>query len=301
MTGDNNSSTKPTHKAYNITNIKTYVPLILDLSTRNYDLWSDLFKAYCIAYGVADHIDDTHDPANTPPTDQEWKELNNLVKLWLFGSISQKLITSAYSLNATARRIWLNLRSLFYDDKESVSMQLEDELRNITLGDLTIHDYCEKVKKITDTLEGLGEKVKDRSVVLHALNGLPSKFESVASILRFSKPLPSFSEMRSILLVEESRLNSHRVTLPSHDNHPSSPSLLHVADPSSSSTCGGGGISYWGNNSRRSGGRNNQRRQQQFPGQTPSGHAISKAVHKKMYEIKFIVSKNIYKLTTNNQ
>ncbi|XP_042753290.1 uncharacterized protein LOC122195453 [Lactuca sativa] len=125
-------------------------------------------------------------------------------------------------------------------------MQLEDELRNITLGDLTIHDYCEKIKKITDTLEGLGEKVKDRSVVLHALNGLPSKFESVASILRFSKPLPSFSEMRSILLVEESRLNSHRVTLPLHDNHPSSPSLLHVADPSSPSTRGRGSRSYRG-------------------------------------------------------
>ncbi|CAI9300376.1 unnamed protein product [Lactuca saligna] len=241
------------------------LPLILDLSTRNYDLWSDLFNAHCIAYGVADHIDDAHDPPPPPPQYTSYGPgvegtcFDNLVKLWLFGSISQKLITSAYSINATARRIWLNLQSVFYDDKESVSMQLE------------VKDYCEKIKKITDTLEGLVEKVKDRSVVLHALNGLPSKFESVASILRFSKPLPSFSEMRSILLVEESRLNSHRVTLLTHDNHPSSPSLLHVAESSSSSTRGRGGRSYRGNNSRRSGGRNNQHCQQHFPGQTPSG------------------------------
>ena len=70
MTDDNSSSTKPPHKAYGITNIKNYVPLILDLTTRNYEPWSDLFHAHCIAYGVADHIDSTYDPPNsTPPFD----------------------------------------------------------------------------------------------------------------------------------------------------------------------------------------------------------------------------------------
>lgn len=34
-------------------------------------------------------------------------------------------------------------------------MQLESELRNITLGDSTIHNYGEKIKKIADFLEGL--------------------------------------------------------------------------------------------------------------------------------------------------
>lgn len=79
----------PTHKVYGITNIKTYVPLILDLPTINYEPWSALFKAHCIAYEVLDHIDDTYDPPNQPPMDSKWLELDSMVTLWLFGSISK--------------------------------------------------------------------------------------------------------------------------------------------------------------------------------------------------------------------
>ena len=57
MLGGEASNPKPIHKVYRITNIKTYMPLILDLTTHNYEPWSDLFKAHCIAYDVLDHID----------------------------------------------------------------------------------------------------------------------------------------------------------------------------------------------------------------------------------------------------
>ncbi|KAI3500458.1 hypothetical protein L1887_36279 [Cichorium endivia] len=254
MPGENNSPSKPTHKAYGITNIKTYVPLILDLTTRNYEPWSDLFTAHCIAYGVVDHINDSYDPPKQTPTDPKWQELDSVVKLQIFGSISQKLITSAYSVKATARKVWLNLHSLFYENVDSTAMQLENELRNITLGDSSIHDYCEKVKKIADLLEGLGEKVKDRNVVLHALNGLPSKYENVVGIIRFTKPFPSFSEMRSMLAVEETQLNTSRITTPSHENHSSSPSLLRINASSTSSNRGGGAGNYRGNTQNRRGG-----------------------------------------------
>lgn len=52
-------SSPSTHKAYGIKNIKTYVPVILDLTAHNYQPWSDLFRAHYIAYDVLDHIDDT--------------------------------------------------------------------------------------------------------------------------------------------------------------------------------------------------------------------------------------------------
>ncbi|KAL7614435.1 hypothetical protein Lser_V15G06051 [Lactuca serriola] len=264
MTSEESSHSKPTPRAFGITNIKYYVPLILDLSTRNYETWSDLFQTHCIAYGIVNHIDDTFDPSNKPPTDPEWQQLNFVVKLWIFGSISQKLISSAYSINASARKVLQNLHSLFYKNVESTAIQLEAELRNITLGDLAIHDYCENVKRIADLLEGLGEKVKDRNVVLHALNGLPSKYDNVVGIIRFTKPFPTFSKMRAMLAVEETRLSSTRVINPSHENNASAPPLLHVG--SSSSNRGGGGGSTRGNfnNRRDGGGHNQQRRCQQY-------------------------------------
>lgn len=245
------SAPQTPHKAYGITNIKTYVPLILDLTAHNYEPWSDLFKAHCIAYDVLDHIDDTFDAPNSPPTDTEWEKLDSMVKLWLFGSISQSLITSAYSSKATARRVWLNLHALFYDNKESTAMQLETELRTLSLGDLSIHAYFDKVKKIADLLDGLGEKIKDRNVVIHALNGLPSKFDGIANIIRYTKPFPSLSEARSMLSVEETRLNNIKnIAAPTHDSHSSSPSLLHVGTSPHNNSRGGGSGSNRGSSSR---------------------------------------------------
>nr|KAJ0190766.1 hypothetical protein LSAT_V11C800423930 [Lactuca sativa] len=163
ITGDNSSSTKPPHKAYGITNIETYVPLILDLTARNYEPWSDLFQYHCIEYDM--YLKNS----SFPPT-----------------LLKQRL--SRYNV-------------------ESTTMQLENEFRNITLGDSTIHEYFKKIKKITDLLEGLGEKMKDRNVVLHALNDLLSNHDTVAGVICFSKLIPTFSEMRYVLLVAETRIN----------------------------------------------------------------------------------------------
>ena len=59
----------PPHKAFGITNIKTYVPLILDLEQLNYDQWRELFSTHCVGFDVVDHIDDS----GPKPTDTEWK------------------------------------------------------------------------------------------------------------------------------------------------------------------------------------------------------------------------------------
>ncbi|KAI3524089.1 hypothetical protein L1887_02738 [Cichorium endivia] len=258
MAETQNTDPKTTYKAYVITNIKSYVPLILDLSTRNYEPWSDLFTAHCIAYDGMDHIDDSYDQPKTPPTDPEWGKIDKMVKLWLFGTISQNIITSAYSNNATARKVWLNIHAIFYDNTESTAMQLETEIRNITLGDLSIHAYFDKIKKLADLLEGLVEKLKERTIVTHALNGLPSKFDSIANIIRYTKPFPYLSETRSMLSMEEIRLGASRPSNLSHDHHASSPALLHVGTPSGSAAAGnrGGG----GNTSRGGGGGSNNHR-----------------------------------------
>nr|KAJ0210892.1 hypothetical protein LSAT_V11C400157030 [Lactuca sativa] len=148
-------------------------------------------------------------------------------------------------------------------------MQLETELRCIIMGDLTVHEYCNKVKKFTDLLEGLGKKVKERHVVIHALNDLSGKYESLENIIRLSKPLPTFVEMCSILVAEETRLANPRVTALSNDAHPSSSSLIHVE--STPSNGGGGGGSSNRRTNRRGGNNNHRPRQPHTPvGQQPT-------------------------------
>lgn len=73
--GESNNNSKPPHKAYGITNIKTYVPLILDFTTQNYEPWSALFKVYCTAYDIFYHVDGTYDAPNRHLLIQNEKDL----------------------------------------------------------------------------------------------------------------------------------------------------------------------------------------------------------------------------------
>lgn len=55
--------------------------------------------------------------------------------------------------------IWQNLEELFRTSKENKAMQLENQLRNIVMGDLFVNDYCTKIKSIVDMLYNLGDPV----------------------------------------------------------------------------------------------------------------------------------------------
>lgn len=114
-------------------------------------------------------------------------------------------------------------------------MQLEMEQRTIYLGDLLIHAYCDKVRDPPDLLEILGEKVKERNVIIHTLNDLLSKFDNIYNIIQNTKPFPSLSETRFMLSIEETRLRNKRVaSSPSNDYYPSSYYFLHIGSYSSS-------------------------------------------------------------------
>lgn len=49
--------TPPPHKVFCVSNIKTHVPLILDVDRLNYNSWQELFTTHCEAYVAIDHID----------------------------------------------------------------------------------------------------------------------------------------------------------------------------------------------------------------------------------------------------
>jgi len=219
------------HKAFGITNIKSHIPLTLDLDRLNYDSWRELFYTHCEGYDVNDHIDGTHDAPATSPTENEWKKVDSIVKMWLYSTISQALLQMVLKKDAMARQVWLNLEKLFRDNKDARSMQLESELRSITMGDLSVLAYCSKIKKIADLLENLDSdsKVSDKHLVIHTINGLSPRFDYVASIIRHRSPLPSFFETQSMLLLEEQRFKPNLVPQTiNHTAHPSSPTILHT-------------------------------------------------------------------------
>ena len=60
---------------------------------------------------------------------------------------------------------------------------MDDELRNIQLGDSTIMEYCNRIKAIADLLSNIGALVSDRLLVTYALNGLSEKYAHVKPMI----------------------------------------------------------------------------------------------------------------------
>lgn len=137
MYGTNNIIPPPPNKVFGVTNIKTYIPLIIDLDRFNYDAWRDLFNTHCKAFKVIDHIDES-----TPKsTEAEWAKVDLIVQLWLYGSMSQNVLNMVLKDGQSTKDLWVSTENLFRSDKHSRVMHLENELRNITMGDLSVVAY----------------------------------------------------------------------------------------------------------------------------------------------------------------
>lgn len=63
-------------------------------------------------------------------------------------------------------------------------MELDDELRNITIGDSTIMEYYTRIKSISDLLTNIGSPMPERNLVIYTINGLSPKYAHVVTIIR---------------------------------------------------------------------------------------------------------------------
>ncbi|KAG7563255.1 hypothetical protein ISN44_As10g000810 [Arabidopsis suecica] len=119
--------------------------------------------------------------------------------MWIYGTITESLLSSVLKSECSARELWLTLENLFRDNKEARAIQLENELRTLQIGDLSVYEYSQKMKSISDMLTNVNSPVSDRALVMHLLNGLNSKFDSIINVIKHRTPPCSFSDARSML------------------------------------------------------------------------------------------------------
>ncbi|KAL4576720.1 hypothetical protein LXL04_012818 [Taraxacum kok-saghyz] len=195
-------------KPYGITNIKSYVPLILDYDHMNYDSWRELFETHCKGFGVSKHL---LPPPAIAPASEEWDEIDSIVKAWIYGTITQSLLQQIIKKNSTAYDVWTAIEKLFRDNQDSRAVELDNELRSITMGDSTVTDYFNRIKRISDLLDNIGHT-----------------YASVATFIRHQKPFPSLSDVRSMITIEEQRVKSDesKALAGVHNDHSSSPTAL---------------------------------------------------------------------------
>lgn len=243
-------------KPFSISQIKAYIPVVLDMKKFNYDVWRELFETHCITFSVLEHIDGTGRPS--PEMAKAWKERDGSVKMWIYGTLSKSLLDSVMTAKCTARELWLSIENLFRDNKEARALQCDHELRTSTIRDLSVHDYCQKLKTLSDLLANLDSPVTDRALVVHLLNGLSDKYDNIINVIKHKTSFPTFSTARSMLIMEEDRLAKQNKPQPSNNNSSSAPNILYTSsEPQYSKNQHQQGRGY---NNRGRGGRNNRGR-----------------------------------------
>jgi hypothetical protein len=131
-----------------------------------------------------------------------------VVKAWILDSLTDDLAEIISSQGTTARDAWLAVESQFLGNRETRAIQLEMKFRNFVQGDLSVTEYCRRLKKMADDLTALGEVVTDRTLVLNVLRGLNEHFTHVGALLRCARPFPTFLQVKDDLSLVELTLGS---------------------------------------------------------------------------------------------
>lgn len=90
--------------------------------------------------------------------------------------MSQSLPHMILKKNSFVHGVWNRLEMSFRRNKHTTSIQLENEIWNITQGESSISDYCSRIKTLVDLLENLENPVPKINLVSYALNGLSTKY-----------------------------------------------------------------------------------------------------------------------------
>ncbi|CAD6223609.1 unnamed protein product [Miscanthus lutarioriparius] len=182
-------------------NIKSHVPVILELADPNYDEWRCFFDALIGKFGLASHL-------SSPPTpeqrrDPAWCIRDQCILSWLYNSIARDVRAIVRVPKATTYVVWTAIHDQFCDNELHRAVYLEAEFRNLVQGDMTITQYIGKLKHLADALRDVGQPVHGTSQVLNMLRGLSSKYRDIVPVIAAKQPPHTFLSARSYLLLEE--------------------------------------------------------------------------------------------------
>ncbi|XP_023739033.1 uncharacterized protein LOC111887043 [Lactuca sativa] len=133
----------------------------------------------------------------------EWDRLDSIVKPWLHSTLSTSLLQMIFKKKVITYEVWRNIEKVFQDNKVNKIIQIDNELRNITMGNFTITEYCNRIKNLADFLDNMDAKVLGANLVAYTLNGLPPKFRYIATSISLRHPLSTFWDTQSILTKEK--------------------------------------------------------------------------------------------------
>uniref|UniRef100_A0A803QGZ4 Uncharacterized protein n=1 Tax=Cannabis sativa TaxID=3483 RepID=A0A803QGZ4_CANSA len=104
---------------------------------------------------------------------------------------------------------WRALEQRFASQSKARLLQIKSQLSTIQKGNLSITDYCDKVKILADSLSTTGHPLDDSDLIMHLLNGLGPEYDPVVVHVTSLVDNLSLESIQSLLLTHESRLERH--------------------------------------------------------------------------------------------
>jgi hypothetical protein len=195
--------------AYTSVNVKTHIPVTLEMKNPNFTKWASFFKALCGKFSLRPHIDGPPPPASDP----SWDIAECTVRGWILNTVADSVLDLALTdENQSAHELWVVIEGLFRSNRAPHAVFLLEEFHSLKQGDSTIDEYCPRLKVKVAALRDVGETIEDARLVLSLLRGLNPRFSGTADDITNSVVLPSFSRAREMLSLKELRLANDEKT-----------------------------------------------------------------------------------------
>ncbi|KAM3355125.1 hypothetical protein ACQJBY_025734 [Aegilops geniculata] len=183
--------------------IKDHVPVILDLDSPSYNAWRTYFALLFRSYRLIEHVDGSVDFRDMKD-DDEWLAVDACIVKWLFLTISGGLFNMVNARDPSAYAMWTRLCDLFLDNQLQRHVFLQGEFFTMQQNDLSIDEYCTRLKVLADELRDVGMTIDDSVLLTNLLRGLhPDLGQSAANL---SLVTPTYAKAVTYLRMEEKRL-----------------------------------------------------------------------------------------------
>lgn len=184
------------------------------LNGENYSTWG---RAMLMALSIKNKEGFVNGIIKQPPESsttelQQWRCCNNLVKAWLFNSISQD-IGASIIYNESAHEIWLDLKYRFSRTNSVHLFHVEKAIHDCKQGNMTIEAYYTKLKGLYDERDALysipkctcgamkdGLLFQQNQKTMKFLMGLNEVYAGVRGQILLMDPLPTVNKTHSLTL-----------------------------------------------------------------------------------------------------
>ncbi|XP_034580738.1 uncharacterized protein [Setaria viridis] len=181
-------------------NVRSHVPILLDFDAANYSQWHCFFDSVLGKFGLDDHV---RSPTPLAQRTAEWRQIDSCLVNWIYTTIAKNVFDLVHKPRITTFSLWSDVEGHFRDNELERAVLLEAEFRSVQQGDLCVHDYCTKLKRLADQLRDVGHPVSEPSQVLNLLRGLSPKYRHVKPVIKSKSPPHTFRSAMSYLLLEE--------------------------------------------------------------------------------------------------